>query len=68
MAVDGLDIVIVGRILSGGTGSHYHTLDKGLDLYPLAFEARVATRWAAGPARPAGLAGLLARGGGGPGA
>lgn len=52
MAVDGLDVVIVEQILSGGMGSHYHHL---------AFEVWVATRWAAGPVRPAGLARLLAR-------
>jgi hypothetical protein len=44
--LDGVDVIIVEFFGPGGMGSHYHQLDKVLDLYYLAFEAAVAlTRW-----------------------
>ena len=45
IAIDLLDVVIVELFGPGGMGSHYHLLDKYLDLYYLSFEAWVAWRW-----------------------
>ena len=46
MALDALDVVVVEAFGSGGMGSHYHSIDKGLDLYYLGLEAWVSLSWA----------------------
>lgn len=46
MLLDALDVVIVEFFGKGGMGDHYHSIDKVLDLYYLAFEAWVALSWA----------------------
>lgn len=45
MGMDGLDVVLVEYISDGGMGSHYHTLDKLLDLYYLGLEAWTVRHW-----------------------
>lgn len=45
MALDGLDVIIVEFFGPGGMGSHYHSLDKVLDVYYLGLEAWVSLRW-----------------------
>jgi hypothetical protein len=47
MLLDGLDVVIVELFGTGGMGDHYHSLDKVLDLYYLAFEAWISLSWTA---------------------
>lgn len=47
MLLDALDVVIVEFFGPGGMGPHYHSIDKGLDLYYLALEAFVSLSWAA---------------------
>jgi hypothetical protein len=44
MLIDALDVVIIELIGLGGF-AHYAALDKGLDIYYLAFEACVALGW-----------------------
>lgn len=46
LLLDGVDVIIVEFFGPGGMGSHYHQLDKVLDLYYLGLEAWVSwTRW-----------------------
>jgi hypothetical protein len=45
MLLDALDVVIVEWFGDGGMGSHYHSIDKVLDLYYLGLEAWVARTW-----------------------
>ena len=45
MLLDGVDVIIVEFFGPGGMGSHYHQLDKYLDLYYLAMEAWVSWSW-----------------------
>jgi hypothetical protein len=45
MLLDALDVVIVEWFGDGGMGSHYHSIDKVLDLYYLGLEAWVALSW-----------------------
>jgi hypothetical protein len=45
MLLDALDVVIVEWFGDGGMGSHYHSIDKVLDLYYLGLEAWVAHSW-----------------------
>jgi hypothetical protein len=45
MLLDALDVVIVEFFGSGGMGSHYHSIDKVLDVYYLSLEAYVSLGW-----------------------
>ncbi len=56
MLLDGVDVIIVEQISSGGMGSRYQSLDKYLDLYYLSLEAFVSRRWSDHLARQTSLA------------
>jgi hypothetical protein len=45
MLLDGVDVIIVEFFGPGGMGSHYHSLDKVLDLWYLGLEFWVSLRW-----------------------
>jgi hypothetical protein len=45
MLLDGADVILVDLLSSGGFGSHYAQLDKGLDTYYLGIELLVALSW-----------------------
>ena len=45
MLLDGLDVVIVEFFGAGGMGSHYHNIDKILDLWYLSLEFWVSLAW-----------------------
>lgn len=50
MLLDGADVILADAlwlVFGGpqGMGSHYHSLDKWLDIYYLSFEAAVSWRW-----------------------
>lgn len=45
MLLDGADVMIVELFGPGGMGSHYHSLDKVLDLYYLGLEAYISWGW-----------------------
>lgn len=47
MILDAVDVVIVELFGPGGMGSHYHSLDKILDIYYLGLEAWVSLGWTA---------------------
>jgi hypothetical protein len=47
MLLDGVDVIIVEFFGPGGMGSHYHSLDKVLDLWYLGLEFWVSLRWTA---------------------
>ena len=45
MILDGLDVVLVEFISSGGMGDQYQSIDKLLDMYYLSLEAWIAWTW-----------------------
>ena len=45
MLLDAVDVILVEFFGPGGMGSHYHSLDKVLDLYYLGLEAYVSLSW-----------------------
>jgi hypothetical protein len=45
MLLDGVDVILVEFFGEGGMGSHYHSIDKILDLWYLGLEVYVSLQW-----------------------